>query len=97
ELPPQFIEVRENGVRYLINIIEGQKSGFYCDQRENRKILASYVKGRTILDAFCYSGGFSLNSLLNGAKSVVSVDSSALAIETLERNIEVNGFSHKIH
>src|SRR5690606_1389203 len=66
ELPPQFIEVRENGVRYLINIIEGQKSGFYCDQRENRKILASYVKGRTILDAFCYSGGFSLNSLLNG-------------------------------
>lgn len=97
ELPPQFIEVKENGVRYLINIIEGQKSGFYCDQRDNRKILASYVKGKSVLDAFCYSGGFSLNSVLNGAKKVVSVDSSALAIETLEKNIEVNGFNAQLH
>ena len=96
EQPPQFIEVKENGVRYLINIVEGQKSGFYCDQRDNRRILASYAKGKSVLDAFCYSGGFSLNSLLNGAKKVVSVDSSALAIETLEKNIEANGFDQKI-
>ncbi|ADY53455.1 Conserved hypothetical protein CHP00095 [Pseudopedobacter saltans DSM 12145] len=97
ELPPQFLEVKENGVKYHINIVEGQKSGFYCDQRDNRRILASYVKGKTVLDSFCYSGGFSLNSLLNGAEKVVSVDSSALAIETLEKNIVINGFEGISH
>src|SRR5690606_40751283 len=58
----------------------------YCDQRENRKILASYVKGKKVLDCFSYSGGFTLNSFLQGAREVVSVDSSALAIETLKKN-----------
>jgi 23S rRNA (cytosine1962-C5)-methyltransferase len=92
ELPPEFVEVKENGVKYHINIVEGQKSGFYCDQRDNRKILASYSKDKNVLDCFSYSGGFTLNSLLNGAKSVVSVDSSALAIETLKKNLVLNNF-----
>jgi 23S rRNA (cytosine1962-C5)-methyltransferase len=92
EAPPEFIEVRENGIRYHINIADGQKSGFYCDQRENRMILADYTKGRNVLDCFCYSGGFTLNSLKNGAAHVTSVDSSALAIETLLHNLELNGF-----
>ena len=91
-LPPDFVEVKENGVKYHINIVEGQKSGFYCDQRDNRKILASYAKGKRVLDCFSYSGGFTLNALLQGASSVVSVDSSALAIETLNKNIVLNGF-----
>ncbi|MDA9555475.1 class I SAM-dependent rRNA methyltransferase [Pelobium sp.] len=92
ELPPDFVEVKENGIKYNINIIEGQKSGFYCDQRANRHILASYTKGKKVLDCFSYSGGFTLNALAQGAASVVSVDSSALAIETLQKNIQLNGF-----
>jgi 23S rRNA (cytosine1962-C5)-methyltransferase len=88
--PPDSVEVKENGILYNINIAEGQKSGFYCDQRDNRRILASYTKGKKVLDCFCYTGGFTLNSLHNGALSVTSVDSSALAIETLKENISLN-------
>lgn len=91
-LPPDFVEVQENGIKYHINIIEGQKSGFYCDQRFNRKMLATYVAGKTVLDCFSYSGGFTLNALANGAKKVTAVDSSALAIETLNKNIGLNKF-----
>lgn len=92
ETPPEFIEVRENGIAYHINIADGQKSGFYCDQRDNREILAAYSKDKNVLDCFCYSGGFTLNSLKHGAAHVTSVDSSALAIETLAHNLELNGF-----
>jgi len=93
EEPPEFIEVKENGVIYHINIADGQKSGFYCDQRDNREILAAYTQGKNVLDCFCYSGGFTLNSLRAGAAHVTSVDSSALAIETLKHNLSLNGFS----
>lgn len=93
ENPPEFIEVKENGMRYHINIADGQKSGFYCDQRDNREILAAYTKDKEVLDCFCYSGGFTLNSLKHGAKHVTSVDSSALAIETLKHNLGLNGFT----
>lgn len=97
ENPPEFIEVKENDIKYHINIAEGQKSGFYCDQRDNRKILASYTKDKTVLDCFSYSGGFSLNALAQGAAEVTSVDSSALAIETLKQNIILNGFDAGKH
>ena len=93
ETPPEFIEVKENGILYHINIAEGQKSGFYCDQRDNRLLLAAYTKGKSVLDCFCYSGGFTLNSLKYDASHVTSVDSSALAIETLKHNLKLNGFS----
>jgi 23S rRNA (cytosine1962-C5)-methyltransferase len=93
ENPPEFIEVKENGVRYHINIADGQKSGFYCDQRDNREILAAYTRNKEVLDCFCYSGGFTLNSLKQHAKHVTSVDSSALAIETMKHNLGLNGFS----
>jgi 23S rRNA (cytosine1962-C5)-methyltransferase len=96
ETPPEFIEVTENGVRYHINIADGQKSGFYCDQRDNRELLAAYTKDKDVLDCFCYSGGFTLNSLKNGAKHVTSVDSSALAIETLKHNLGLNGFTEDV-
>jgi 23S rRNA (cytosine1962-C5)-methyltransferase len=90
--PPDRVEVKENNIRYNINIAEGQKSGFYCDQRDNRKITASHAKGKTILDCFCYTGGFTLNCLRNGAASVTCVDSSALAMETLKENVVLNDF-----
>jgi len=92
EAPPEFIEVVENGIHYQVNIADGQKSGFYCDQRENRKKVAARTKGKVVLDCFSYSGGFTLNALAAGAKKVVSVDSSALAIDTLKKNIKLNGF-----
>jgi len=90
--PPERVEVIENGIIYNINIAEGQKSGFYCDQRDNREIVASYAKGKNVLDCFCYTGGFTLNSLQNGAKCVTAVDSSVPAIDTLKENIALNNF-----
>jgi 23S rRNA (cytosine1962-C5)-methyltransferase len=91
--PPDFVDTIENGVKYQVNIIDGQKSGFYCDQRENRWLTAQYANGKKVLDCFCYSGGFTLNALKFGAASVTAVDSSALAIETLERNLGLNNFN----
>lgn len=97
--PPEFVSVKENGIYYEVNISEGQKSGFYCDQRDNRKLVAEYAKGKKVLDCFSYSGGFSLNAMANEAREVISVDSSALALETLKRNIALNNFNtipHKL-
>ena len=88
--PPASVEVKENGIVYSINIAEGQKSGFYCDQRDNRRIVAEHAAGKKVLDCFSYTGGFTLNALRSGATSVTSVDSSALAIETLMQNIGLN-------
>jgi 23S rRNA (cytosine1962-C5)-methyltransferase len=90
--PPESVEVKENEIIYNINIAEGQKSGFYCDQRDNRRIVASHAKGKKVLDCFCYTGGFALNSLANQAASVTCVDSSALAITTLIDNVKLNNF-----
>ena len=93
--PPEFVEVLENGVRYHINIAEGQKSGFYCDQRDNRQILAKHAHNKKVLDCFSYTGGFTLNCLQNGAASVASVDSSSLAVDTLMQNVALNQFDAK--
>jgi 23S rRNA (cytosine1962-C5)-methyltransferase len=95
--PPELVEVKENELTYGINIAEGQKSGFYCDQRDNRRILAAHAKGKTVLDCFSYTGGFTLNALQAGATQVTSVDSSALAIETLKKNIVLNGLDAGKH
>lgn len=92
ENPPEFLAVKENGISYHINIADGQKSGFYCDQRDNRSLLAKYTSHKKVLDCFCYSGGFSLNCLAQGATQITSVDSSALAIETLKQNLALNHF-----
>ena len=94
---PATVEIKEHGIRYGVNIAEGQKSGFYCDQRDNRLITARHTSGKKILDCFCYSGGFSLNAFALGASEVVSVDSSALAVETMKKNISLNGFDGNKH
>jgi 23S rRNA (cytosine1962-C5)-methyltransferase len=73
-----------------IDFVHGQKTGFFIDQRENRQMLARYATGKTILNTFCYSGGFSVYALKAGAASVESLDSSKKAIELTERNIELN-------
>ncbi|MFM2206659.1 MAG: hypothetical protein RL213_634 [Bacteroidota bacterium] len=86
--------VVESGIRYAVNYVEGQKTGFFLDQRENRSLLRHYSEGRTVLNTFCYSGGFSLAALAGGAKSVVSVDSSAKATALAERNTALNAFGN---
>ena len=91
--------VRENGVPFYIDIINGQKTGFFLDQRENRALVGTYSAGRDVLNLFCYSGGFSAYALMNGARSVDSVDISKKAIELTEKNIAEMGasFAEKHH
>ena len=83
----------ENGVFYNIDWKTGQKTGFFIDQRENRKKLAQYSVNKRILNTFCYSGGFSLSALKKGASEVHSLDSSKRAIHLTEENLKLNKFS----
>lgn len=80
----------ENGLNFYIDWLKGQKTGFFVDQRENRSLLEHYAKGRSVLNMFCYTGGFSVYAMRGGAKLVHSVDSSAKAIELTNRNMELN-------
>lgn len=91
------MEFLENGISMLVNIEEGQKTGMFLDQRDNRKALQAYVKDKKVLNCFCYTGGFSLYAALAGAKKVVSVDSSGPALETAKRNFELNGIPADKH
>lgn len=84
----------ENGVKINIDWVNGQKTGFFIDQRENRLLLGRYAKDKRILNTFCYSGGFSLLALQNGAQLVHSLDSSKKAIVLTDENIELNGFTN---
>ena len=83
--------VLENGHKFIVNWVEGQKTGFFLDQRENRALVGRYASGRTVLNLFCYTGGFSIYALAAGAKSVDSVDSSAKAMALVDRNVLANG------
>ena len=80
----------ENGLKFHIDWLKGQKTGFFIDQRENRSLLEYYAKGRSVLNMFCYTGGFSVYAMRGGAEIVHSVDSSAKAIELTNKNIELN-------
>ena len=80
----------ENGLKFHIDWLKGQKTGFFVDQRDNRKLLEHYSKDRNVLNMFCYTGGFSVYSLRGGARLVHSVDSSAKAIELVNRNVALN-------
>ena len=89
--------VLENGHRFLVNWTEGQKTGFFLDQRENRFRVGSLAKDRTVLNLFCYTGGFSIYALGNGAVHVDSVDSSRKAMDMVDRNVALNGFAPERH
>ena len=82
--------VYENGRKFLVNWEEGQKTGFFLDQRDNRALVGKYAAGRRVLNLFCYTGGFSIYALTAGAAQVDSVDSSAKAMSLVERNIALN-------
>lgn len=85
--------IREHGLEFGVEIGAGHKTGFYLDQRDNRLLLRSLAQGAEVLDCFCYTGGFALNALRGGAKSVLAVDSSALALEAARENASRNGLS----
>ena len=81
---------RENGLRFRIDWLKGQKTGFFVDQRDNRHLLERYAKGRNVLNMFCYTGGFSVYAMRGGARLVHSVDSSAKAVELVNENMQLN-------
>ncbi len=87
----------ENGLKFHIDWLKGQKTGFFIDQRENRKLLESYSKGKSVLNMFCYTGGFSIYAMRGGATQVHSVDSSSKAIDLTRANAELNFPGDKRH
>lgn len=82
--------VTENGLKFKVNWEEGQKTGFFLDQRENRALLRRYAAGRTVLNTFCYTGGFSVGAMAGGALQVCSVDSSERAVQLADENMRLN-------
>lgn len=93
EAPPAspVTEITENGVRYLVDVENGQKTGFFLDQKYNRRAVGRLAEGKTVLDCFTHTGSFALNAALGGAKHVTAVDVSASAVEMARANAERNG------
>lgn len=86
--------IEENGNRFVVDLVEGQKTGFFLDQRENRERLREYVKGKRVLDCFCYSGSWSMYAAQGGAKEVIGVDASQGALDLAAENARINGYSN---
>jgi 23S rRNA (cytosine1962-C5)-methyltransferase len=94
---PAEVEVTEHGVRYKVDLREGHKTGFFCDQRDNRAFFASLVRGRTVVDLHTYSGGFALNAALRGeARSVTGVDLDEKAVAVAVRNAKLNQVAQQV-
>lgn len=89
--------IAEHGNRFYVDWEEGQKTGFFLDQRENRRLLSDFVKNKTVLNTFCYTGGFSVYAVNGGALRVHSVDASEKAISLTEKNLELNGIDPTHH
>ncbi len=90
---PETVEVVEHGLHFKVDVAEGQKTGFYLDQRDNRALTETLSSGRDVLNCFCYTGGFSLYALRGGAKSVLSMDASGDALHIAEENLSRNGLN----
>jgi 23S rRNA (cytosine1962-C5)-methyltransferase len=90
---PMVIE--ENGLKFEVDLENGQKTGFFIDQRANRELLRSYVNGKSVLNCFCYTGAFTVYAFAGGAKAVLSMDSSAPALEQVSRNLMLNGLNDR--
>ena len=89
--PPDLVEIRENGLRFLVDVKRGHKTGFYLDQRDNRRRVAPYLRGREVLNCFAYTGAFAVYALTAGAISVANVDTSADALELARKNTDLTG------
>jgi 23S rRNA (cytosine1962-C5)-methyltransferase len=91
------VEIKEHGRRFLVDILRGQKTGFFLDQRENRDRVGALAHGRSVLNLFAYTGGFSVAAALGGAKRVTTVDVAAPAVEAARRNFALNGLAAESH
>ncbi|HHW19298.1 MAG TPA: class I SAM-dependent rRNA methyltransferase [Firmicutes bacterium] len=91
-----LVEMVENGVRVLVDVQKGQKTGYFLDQSANRLALRPFVKGKTVLDAFSYSGGFGLSAMVGGAEEVLCLDVSEAALDMAKASAELNGFRQKM-
>jgi 23S rRNA (cytosine1962-C5)-methyltransferase len=91
-LEPAVVEVLEHGHRFLVDLLGGQKTGFYLDQRENRRLAAAYCQGARVLNAFSYTGAFAVYALAASAQHIINLDSSMESLELGERNLALNGF-----
>ncbi len=94
---PQANQIVEHGIAFKVDWEKGQKTGFFLDQRENRYLLGQFCKNKKVLNAFSYTGGFSVYALAKGAKEVHSVDISAIALQLAEENVAINQFSKEKH
>ncbi len=97
EQAPELLTIRERGATFLVDAWKGQKTGFFLDQRENRFLIRRLAQGRDVLNCFCFSGGFSVNAALGGAKSVFSVDQDPEAIALARENFTRNGLPAEKH
>ena len=88
---PEPVSMVEDGLKYRVDVAHGQKTGFYLDQRDNRRRVRELARDRDVLNAFCYTGGFSIAALAGGARSVLSIDSSAEALATAALHVADNG------
>ena len=95
-IPDDLIEVRENGFRFLVDIKGGHKTGFYLDQRDNRKLIMEFSTGKSVLNCFSYTGGFSVYALASGALKVTQIEASLSALELANKNIERNNLNSSL-
>lgn len=93
ERPPSTIEILENGLRFNVDIVRGQKTGFYLDQRHNRELVRDFANDRHVLNCFAYSGAFSIYALDGGAAGVTSIESSTSAIDMAKKHVDLNGYN----
>jgi len=97
EAAPEELPIRENGARFLVDLYRGQKTGFFLDQRDNRRLVRDLASGREVLNCYSYTGGFSVNAALGAAKQVTSVDLDVDALALCRRNFKENGLSAEAH
>ncbi len=94
---PDLVEITENGVKFYVDVKEGQKTGFFLDKKENRAAIAPFVRGKRVLDCFTHTGSFALHAGFYGASEVTGVDISAYACEFAEKNAKLNGLEDRVH
>ncbi len=93
DAPPETIAIEENRQKFLVDLRRGQKTGFFLDQRDSRQFLSTLTRGKSVLNCFAYTGGFSVYAYAGGAREVVTFDSSLPALELAEKNLELNGYA----
>lgn len=95
ELPDKFVEIHDGTAKFLVNVLEGQKTGWFFDQRDNRRWVTQLTRDGSLLDVFCHTGGFGVLAAMNGAQVVTFLDSSSEALEMVDKNAALNGVSQK--